>query len=120
MMASRKLSELMGRLKRAHHVIASMALLGLVASCSPDPACQSACERPFALAEKEARHRATLLQAAPSPWPEKSKAHLERWLQRHAMHRDSFVEECSARCDPDRVACHMRALNVAEWQACGR
>ena len=52
-----------------------------MASCSPDPACQSACERPFALAEKEARQRATLLQAAPSPWPEKSKAQLERWLQ---------------------------------------
>ena len=89
-------------------------------SCSDTSRCASVCARPFEMEESYARQRVQLLRSAPEPWPERAKTEFNRWLEAHNRARDSYLETCIAACQPARVVCQERAVNVAEWSACGR
>ena len=92
----------------------------LAFSCSDTSRCASVCARPFEMEESYARQRVQLLRSAPEPWPERANIEFSRWLESHRRARDSYLETCLAACQPARVVCQERAVNVAEWSACGR
>ena len=97
-------------------------LLALALSACADPAaCTEACDRPFAIAEREGEAMAAVWSKMPEPLASESAAAVAAWRASLADARAAYVSSCVPGCEksrPEVVRCRRMAGNLGEWKRC--
>ena len=91
------------------------------AACGDDAACREACDRPYAITEREGEAAAAAWSRMPEPLATESKPVAGAWRATLREAREAYVTTCLPECErsrPEVVQCRRLAGNLGEWKRC--